>query len=383
MNRSTLRVLLIDDEESDFLMTQALLGQLEGPTPEVEWASTFDQGLKLLAERRHDVCLLDYFLDRGTGVDLLEQARSQAIRTPIILLTGKGSRDVDLQAMKSGAADYLVKGTGDAEALERSLRYAVERHRAQEALRQSEERHRGMFDHLPLGLYRVTEEGEYIEANPALIRALEFPPKEMLGQVHARNFFVSPRDRERFLDLLREHGVVLGFESGLRTSSGRAVRIRNTARAHRGPSGVVEYVEGTVEDVSSDRPARETAAEAAAFRALRDSQSLGVLFADVGGRVVDANRAALSFLGTDSRQAQGTSLWDLFEPEDGVRIAAAVEAVTSHAQGSISSDVRLPPEGRGLGPRAGQATLFSVPGGGGESDAILVLIREAVSEPAT
>lgn len=105
--------------------------------------------MKLLAERRHDVCLLDYFLDRGTGVDLLEQARSQAIRTPIILLTGKGRRDVDLQAMKSGAADYLVKGTGDAEALERSLRYAVERHRAQKALRQSEERHRGMFDHPP------------------------------------------------------------------------------------------------------------------------------------------------------------------------------------------------------------------------------------------
>jgi AcrR family transcriptional regulator len=71
MTDAPVRILLIDDEESDFLVARALLGQIEEPPMEVEWSATFDEGLGRLSEHDHDVCLLDYFLGEDTGLAAL------------------------------------------------------------------------------------------------------------------------------------------------------------------------------------------------------------------------------------------------------------------------------------------------------------------------
>ncbi len=87
--------------------------------------------------------------------------------------------------MRAGAADYLVKGRIEPEDLERSIRYALDRVEALRALRESEERHRGMFDNLPIGVYRCTPNGGFLDANPALIRILGYPDIATLGGVYA------------------------------------------------------------------------------------------------------------------------------------------------------------------------------------------------------
>jgi signal transduction histidine kinase len=86
---------------------------------------------------RHDVYLLDYRLGQRTGVDLMREAVERGCAGPIILLTGQGDRATDMEAMKAGAADYLIKGQLDAPLLERSIRYAIERHRDRQALREA------------------------------------------------------------------------------------------------------------------------------------------------------------------------------------------------------------------------------------------------------
>lgn len=103
----------------------------------------------------------------------------------MIMLTGRGNLHVDVGAMKAGASDYLVKGKVDPDLLERLIRYGRERVRAEEALRDSEERHRGMFDHLPIGLYRTSPEGEFLDANPALVRILGYPDPKALQERYA------------------------------------------------------------------------------------------------------------------------------------------------------------------------------------------------------
>jgi PAS domain S-box-containing protein len=341
MTSSTIRILLIDDEESDFLMTRALLGQIEEPRMEVEWASEFEEGLTILSEHRHDLCLLDYFLGEETGLDLLKAARSQGVRTPIILLTGKGSREVDLEAMKAGAVDYLQKGVTEPEPMERAIRYAVERHRAQEELRRSEERHRGMFDHLPLGLFRVSAEGEHMEANPALIRILEHPDRDTIRRDYAHNYFVSPADRERFFETLTDQSVALGFQSRLRTASGRPIRVRNTARVHRGPGGRIEYIEGTVEDVTGRQPPEGLEDEAAAFRALLRDGPLEVAVADVEGRVRGVSRGLRELLARSSSELEGAPVWDLFHPDASTDIARALEEVAEGDMDRTGRKVRL------------------------------------------
>jgi signal transduction histidine kinase len=127
-----IRILLIDDDPDDHLMFKDLLNQIPGKKKyHVEWASSFEAGLQRLADP-FEVCFLDFRLGAQTGIELLREAIALGCKTPIILLTGYGEPEVDLEAMRSGAADYLVKDQVSPQLLERSIRYAV--HRAKSLL---------------------------------------------------------------------------------------------------------------------------------------------------------------------------------------------------------------------------------------------------------
>lgn len=131
MNGANLiRVLLIEDDEDDYILTEALFSEIKGQRYTLDWARTYDEGLRTIQLNQHDVCLVDYRLGAKTGIELIEAAMAAGCQIPIILLTGQGEHEVDLAAMKAGAADYLVKGRLDAQQLERSVRYASERRRA-------------------------------------------------------------------------------------------------------------------------------------------------------------------------------------------------------------------------------------------------------------
>ena len=124
------RILLIEDDEDDYVLTKALLCDIPGQRFLLDWEKTFEGGLQTLQRNEHDVVLVDYRLGAQNGVDLLRAAQEQGCTAPIILLTGSGQHQVDVEAMKAGAADYLVKGQLRADSLERSIRYSIQRCRA-------------------------------------------------------------------------------------------------------------------------------------------------------------------------------------------------------------------------------------------------------------
>lgn len=134
---SPLKVLLIEDDEDDFQIIRDLLTEIPHRDFQLSWASTFDAGRKAILERTDDICLLDYRLGIHTGLELLQEFYSTGIRMPVIFLTGLGQYEVDLQAMKLGASDYLVKDTLDGPLLERTIRYAMERIESQRALQKA------------------------------------------------------------------------------------------------------------------------------------------------------------------------------------------------------------------------------------------------------
>jgi two-component system cell cycle response regulator len=134
MHDPVVRVLLVEDDEDDYVLTRDLLAEGFGGHVTVEWASTRSAGLELLTEALFDVALLDFNLGRETGLDLLREARARGCHTPVIMLTGQDDRTTDLNAMHAGAADYLVKGRVTGDMLERAIRYARERHRLLEEI---------------------------------------------------------------------------------------------------------------------------------------------------------------------------------------------------------------------------------------------------------
>jgi signal transduction histidine kinase len=127
--RRPLRILLVEDDEDDYILTQALVREFRWSSPELHWESEFDRALEAMLSDAYDVYLLDYRLGPHSGLDLLQAAIAKGCKAPIILLTGQGDHEVDLQAMRVGAADYLVKGTLDAPNLERAIRYAIQQRR--------------------------------------------------------------------------------------------------------------------------------------------------------------------------------------------------------------------------------------------------------------
>jgi diguanylate cyclase (GGDEF)-like protein/PAS domain S-box-containing protein len=140
-DRKPIRVLLVEDDEDDYVLTRDLLGDSRRTQFLVDWVASFDNALTAIAHGAHDVALIDYRLGEHDGIELIRQARSLDIEAPLILLTGQGDGDIDLLAMRAGAADYLVKGQIDAQLLERSIRYSLEQSRTLHALRESEERY--------------------------------------------------------------------------------------------------------------------------------------------------------------------------------------------------------------------------------------------------
>ena len=131
MNTGVLRILVVDDDEEDYLITRALLSEIEGHAFDLEWVADYDGALETMGHNLHDVCLLDYRLGGRDGLELLREAIAVGCKAPIILFTGQGDHNVDVEAMRAGAMDYLTKGRIDATILERSIRYAFERNRVE------------------------------------------------------------------------------------------------------------------------------------------------------------------------------------------------------------------------------------------------------------
>ena len=371
--KDTIRALLIDDDQGDFVFTRALLKEISYPTIELDWVPTFEQGLDAITSGRYDIYLVDYFLGDRTGLDLLREAEQHRLQAPVIMLTGRGSHDVDIEAMQAGAADYLVKGHIEPEDLERSIRYALDRMEAQRALRMSEERHRGMFDHLPLGVYRCTPEGEFLDANPALVRMLGYPDSVSLESQYALTFYVNAEHKESFVARLTEFGIVRGFETHLPAEDGRKIRIRNTARIHRDMDGNVSYVEGVVEDVSRSWDSLGVHREAERYKALYECGRVALLTVGLSGTIEDGNAAFQMLSGYNVKDdLSSVEYADLFE--DGAKAMEEIQQLMTGDSATLEAyhDLRL----KGGETRPVSTLSILIKDGDSEPDHVLILLEE-------
>ena len=131
-------VLLVEDDEEDYLLTKDLLSGLAGLRHEIHWVSDYNSALKAAHEGDHDVYLVDYRLGAEDGIELVRELVANGHDVPVIVLTGQGNHDVDVEAARAGAVDYLVKGEVSPALLERTIRYAMRGHADMRALRESE-----------------------------------------------------------------------------------------------------------------------------------------------------------------------------------------------------------------------------------------------------
>ena len=122
-----IRLLLIDDEQVEYLLIGSLLSEVFHTGYEITWLRKLEQALPEILSGNYDVILLDYQWHKGSAKDLIMAARNMGAKVPILVMTDEMEADVDREALSVGAADYLIKGKIDAQLLERTMRYAIER----------------------------------------------------------------------------------------------------------------------------------------------------------------------------------------------------------------------------------------------------------------
>ena len=123
--RKNIKVVIVDDDHEDFLLTKELLEDVDPELYETFWVSDFSAAVAEIKKQEADVYLIDYNLGAKTGLDILKDLKPFGFCRPMILLTGMSDREIDLAAMEEGAADFLRKDQLSAEILERSIRYSI------------------------------------------------------------------------------------------------------------------------------------------------------------------------------------------------------------------------------------------------------------------
>ena len=134
------KILLIDDDPLVAQLIGMLVERFRGDSFVLEHASDYAGGLQRLLTGAYALCLLDYRLGDGDGLELLREAKAKECPTPIILLTGDTREETDLAAMESGAADFIVKRDLKPDALERAIDYAIKTAEALSKLRSKAKR---------------------------------------------------------------------------------------------------------------------------------------------------------------------------------------------------------------------------------------------------
>ncbi|MDP3717514.1 MAG: PAS domain S-box protein [Acidobacteriota bacterium] len=266
-------ILLVDDDQDDYELTRTLIRQFDGGEIAVDWEPDFHRGLSSLLERRHDVALIDYRLGADNGVELLRSARARGCGTPSIILTGSKEREIDAEALSAGADDYLVKGEVTAEALERSLRYAVERRAALEAGRQREERlkqieaalskseadYRASFENAPIGVAHTGLDGRWLRVNQRLRHLLGYPEDQLHGLTFAA--ITHPDDVGQSIEARNQllAGAIPQYvrEKRYRRATGDYVWVNLTVSLRRDDHGEPKHFIAIVEDISERKLAQQ------------------------------------------------------------------------------------------------------------------------------
>jgi len=140
---SPVRILLVEDDPDDHILIRDTLEEMGTPTCSLEWASTYETGLQLIHEHRHDLYVLDYRLGAHSGIDLLRAGKASDPYITILLLPGSGGELVAAEALRLGAADYMPKSLMSTKTLRRTIMNAIEKAH----LRQSLAEHQQQIEH--------------------------------------------------------------------------------------------------------------------------------------------------------------------------------------------------------------------------------------------
>lgn len=254
-----LQVLIVDDDEDDFFITSDYIKNIRYGEYKIDWVYKYADAFKKMVSNQYDIYFVDYRLGVKTGLDLLRDAIEAGCEEPIILLTGKGTQEIDVKAMESGAYDYLIKAELNVEKLERCIRYSLERASSIKALKANERKYRSMFEKSKDVVFISNADLEIIDINYAATELLEYEAEELLN-VPVTSLFTK-RDPGFFISVLNEIGEINDYQVDLIAKNGDIKSCMISASIEINNTGE-KYIQGIIHDNTSRKKAEKTAMQA-------------------------------------------------------------------------------------------------------------------------
>ncbi len=242
------RVLIVDDEEDDFILTSAQINDITSRKFTTEWCPNYKLAVDRIRESKHDIYFVDYRLGVKTGLDLLREPLVRESEEPIILLTGLGSEFIDLEAMRLGAADYLIKSELNPEKLDRCIRYCLERATTLKASRASERKYRNIFERTRDAIFIADDDLTLRNINDAAGELLGADPTSLLG-TSLYQTMTDENEKRQLAETLRNRGDVEDFQISL-TTEGQTPRIALVSASIELDSRGQSYVQGIIHDIT-------------------------------------------------------------------------------------------------------------------------------------
>ena len=304
-----LKVLLVEDDEDDFQLARGLLSEVGGRKVDLRWAAGYQEALRAIESGGYDVCLVDYRLGERTGLKLLREAGCADCKAPMIMLTSQNDYDLDAEAMRACAADYLVKGRVDTSTIERSIRYALQRSSQFERLRGLANRDEltGLYNRRALdGLLReeVSRHERYgrpfslVMLDVDYFKAINDSYGHPVGDEVLRWLARVVRDCVRAVDMPARYGgeelavVLPEMDSGLALKVAERLRLRvaahpfsfGSARRQTQLSVTVSLGVAALPDDAASAASLVAAADRALYAAKRGGRNRSVRFRDLPER---------------------------------------------------------------------------------------------------
>jgi two-component system cell cycle sensor histidine kinase/response regulator CckA len=275
-----MHVLLIEDNEDDAVLIRRALSRQGGGSVTVEWADRLDTGLAQLARGPVDAILADLSLPDNHGLDIVSKLRRHAPDAPVIVLTGLDDEAVAERALRHGAQDYWVKSRLSADGLTRAIRYAIERHQTELALRRSEERFQLACRATRDAIWDWDIDADTLTWNDTYQTVFGHGPPEKDKRMATWSERIHPEERAGVLTRLRaaiqSADTIWTAEFRFLRTDGTYAYALNRGYVVRSDDGVPRRMIGAMIDMSERRQLdRQRAAQLAVTIALDESVSLG------------------------------------------------------------------------------------------------------------
>ena len=206
-----IRIAIIEDDEDDYFIISDYINAIEGKEFVIDWFKEYASAIEIIRSRSYDLYFVDYFLGSKTGLDLLKEAASLQFDRPIVLLTGFGSKAIDISAMHSGATDYLAKSELNTEKLERCIRYALERTLFLQELKASEMKYRNLFESSRDAVFIADTQLAFLEVNHSAQILLQPRSGRLIGNT-LYDFIEEDVQKARIRSLVKASGNIDDLE---------------------------------------------------------------------------------------------------------------------------------------------------------------------------